>query len=73
MQRYKVKGNDTMRTFVEVLEQSSRGYRVRVIRETRYETKESIELMSRELFETCLRTSYFIPEPVEGELLTGIA
>jgi hypothetical protein len=76
MQRYRVKGNDKIRTIVEVIEQSAEGYRVKMIRETSFDRSQSIEILSKDLFETCLRTSYFIPETPEmdeEELFTGIA
>ncbi len=74
MQRYRVKGGSSLKTLVEVLQISSEGYQVRMIREGKWEQSESIELISRDLFETCLRTEYFIPEEEDQlERASGIA
>jgi hypothetical protein len=49
-------------TWIEVLQRSSEGYRVRIIRDDGWEQLETIESMGSELFETCLRTGYFYPD-----------
>lgn len=74
MQRYRVKGSSELKTHVEVLEISAAGYKVRMVREGKWESSESVELISRDLFETCLRTGYFIrDEEQEHERASGIA
>jgi hypothetical protein len=59
MQQYIVMGNGEYRTYVDVLEKNSRGYKVRMKQERRWGFKENVHEISRSLFETCLRTGYF--------------
>ena len=60
MKHYIVKGNGEYKTYVDVLEKSSSGYKVRMKQERRWGFKEDIYQMNSSLFETCLRTGYFI-------------
>ncbi len=60
MKQYIVKGNGEYKTYVDVLEKNSRGYKVRMKQERRWGYKEDIHQMSVSLFETCLRTGYFL-------------
>ncbi len=67
MKHYMVKGNGEYKTYVEVLEKSSSGYTIRMKHERRWGFKEEIHRMSVNLFDTCLRTGYFI-EVETGEI-----
>ena len=60
MKHYVVKGDGEYRTYVEVLEKSSSGYTLLMKQERRWGFKETTHQMSTSLFETCLRTGYFI-------------
>lgn len=74
MSQYRIQGNGSVESSIEVLEHTSEGYRIKMIRQGQYERNESIEMMSRELFETCLRTGYFTPVESHSEgLASGIA
>ncbi|WP_020612557.1 OTU domain-containing protein [Sediminispirochaeta bajacaliforniensis] len=74
MQRYRIKGTGNKKTFVEVLHQSSEGYRIRMIREDEWGSSETTDMLSRELFETCIRTGYFLSDAGEEEkAASGIA
>jgi len=60
MKRYMVKGTENNMRIVEVLQKDRGGYTVKVKQEKRWGFKEEVHQMSADLFETCLRTGYFI-------------
>ena len=59
MKQYIVKGNGEYRTYVDVVEKNSRGYKVRMKQERHWGFKEDVHQMSASLFDTCVRTGYF--------------
>ncbi|RKX79350.1 MAG: hypothetical protein DRP87_03535 [Spirochaetes bacterium] len=56
--KFKVKGNCGFSKYLEILEETEKGYRILI--STVYEDykKDVKEFMSKELFSTCLRTGY---------------
>lgn len=66
MVQYRIKGSGDVSSYVEVLEEKSSGFDVMITREYENCLKQTSEFMSRDLFESCLRTGYLIP------LKTGI-
>ncbi len=71
MKRYRVKGEGEGKTLVEVLQKDSRGYTVRIKRERRWGFKEEVLLVSDRLFETCLRTGYFMEMKADKQMRTA--
>jgi len=55
-----VKGAGEYKTYVDVLQKDSRGYTLRMRAEKRWGIEEQVHQMSAKLFESCLRTGYFI-------------
>ena len=58
MKAYKIKGSKDRTEILEVLREKPEGYQVRITRDRSGWLEEKQEFMSRELFETCLRTCY---------------
>lgn len=58
MKAYKIKGTKDRTETLEVLREHSDGYQVKITRDRSGWLEEKKEFMPRELFETCLRTSY---------------
>ena len=58
MKAYKVKGTVGRTEILEVLREKPEGYQVKITRNYSDWKEEKREFMPRELFETCLRTSY---------------
>ena len=58
MKAYKIKGSKDRMEILEVLRESRDGYQVKITRDRSGWLEEKKEFMPRELFETCLRTSY---------------
>lgn len=71
MKRYMIKGDTEEKSRVEVVEKDSRGYTVRVLKERRWGVHEELHRMSIQLFETCLRTGYFIEMKDEMKIKTA--
>jgi len=71
MKRYLVKGTDGNKTIVEVLQKDSRGFTVRMKKERSWGYKEETCTMSEKLFETCVRTGYFMALAVKEEVRTA--
>jgi len=71
MKRYMVKGDGEEKTLVEVLQKDSRGYTVRLKRERRWGIREEVHRMSEQLFNTCVRTGYFIEMKTEAQVKTA--
>ena len=60
MKQYVVKGGGEYKTYVEVLHKDRSGYKLRVREEKRWGVEEQVYRMSTNLFESCLRTGYFV-------------
>ena len=58
MKRYRIKSADGSQAFLELTEEGPDGYTVRIIRYFDGYQTTVVEPMTRELFETCLRTGY---------------
>lgn len=67
MKRYVVKGEGEYKTYVEVIHKDSRGYKLRVQEEKRWGVEEREYTMSSNLFESCVRTGYFIELPADSQ------
>jgi hypothetical protein len=63
MKRFVVKGSGEYRTYVDVLQKDSRGYTLRLRAEKRWGVEEQTHRMTAKLFESCVRTGYFIEVP----------
>jgi hypothetical protein len=66
MKQYVIKGEGGCRTFVDVLQKDSKGYKLKIRIEKRWGIEEQIHHMSSRLFESCLRTGYFIEVPAQA-------
>ncbi|MBN2049035.1 MAG: hypothetical protein JW760_01215 [Spirochaetales bacterium] len=71
MIRYAVKGNSTVKTWLEITAEKEDGFDVRITSEYEDYSKTLDEYMSRELFDTCLRTGYLIKTDMATELLSA--
>ncbi len=58
MVHYKVKGDHAASTYMEILEETADGYTVSIVQEFENCRKTTRDFLSRDLFETCLRTGY---------------
>ncbi|MFP4180819.1 MAG: hypothetical protein ACLFSA_12265, partial [Spirochaetaceae bacterium] len=65
MKQYVVKGSGEYKTYVEVLQKDRGGYTLRMRAEKRWGLEEKVHKMSSTLFESCLRTGYFIELPAD--------
>ncbi len=69
MKQYLVKGSGEQKCYVEVLNKHRSGYTVVMKKERRWGYKEEVYEMSETLFETCLRTGYFVELPADSDAL----
>lgn len=67
MKRYVVKGSGENRTYVEVMQKDRGGYTLRTMTEKRWGIEEHVHRMSGKLFESCVRTGYFIELPADED------
>ena len=58
MVQYRVKGEAQFITYVEIVEELGDSYRVLMKRVTESSVRERSEMMSKHLFELCLRTGF---------------
>ncbi|OQY31288.1 MAG: hypothetical protein B6241_14450 [Spirochaetaceae bacterium 4572_59] len=58
MKAYRIKGTKDRSEILEVLRENTDGYQVKITRDRSGWLEEKKEFMPRELFESCLRTSY---------------
>ena len=58
MKAYRIKGPKGRTEMLEILRENSEGFQVKITRDRSGWLEEKKEFMPRELFETCLRTSY---------------
>jgi hypothetical protein len=58
MKAYRIKGSKDRTEILEILREKPEGYQVKITRDRSGWLEEKNEFMPRELFETCLRTSY---------------
>jgi hypothetical protein len=63
MKRFVIKGTGEYKTYVEVLQKDRKGYTLRLLAEKRWGVEEQVHEMSVKLFESCVRTGYFIELP----------
>lgn len=59
---YRVKGIDGMKTYLRVIGERDHGYQVMIVSFHEEYCRESVECISRHLFEACVRTGYLFPE-----------
>lgn len=71
MKHYVIKGDTEEKTLVEVMQKDSRGYTVRLKKERHWGVREEVHRMSEQLFETCVRTGYFIEMKAEVQIKTA--
>jgi hypothetical protein len=66
MSLYRIKSHNGTSRFLDILNEENSGFNVKISSSNGTYTREQIEFMSRDLFETCLRTGYLhkIEEPV---------
>jgi hypothetical protein len=55
---YRVKGEGSFTTYVEILEEFDDSYRLVMKRVTESSVREKTEMMSKHLFELCVRTGF---------------
>lgn len=60
MKQYMIKGNDSCKTIVEILQKDRHGYTIKMKKERSWGYKEEVHQMSEQLFNTCIRTGYLI-------------
>lgn len=71
MIQYIVKGNGTVKTYLEILSEREEGYDVRIISEHEDYSKSMDEYMSKDLFDSCLRTGYLTRIDMATTLLSA--
>lgn len=69
MIQYKVKGNETVETYLEIVKEKTEGFDVLITCVCEDYKKEMTEYMSKDLFNTCLRTGYITEIAAEKESL----
>lgn len=67
MQQYRVKGSDSFKTIVEVLQKDRHGYTIKIKKERSWGCKEEVHQMSEQLFDTCVRTGYLVAVSAKAE------
>ena len=60
--QFRVNGIEGVETHIEILEEVAGGYETRIISLQHSSVRESIEFMSEDLFNSCIRTGYLVPE-----------
>jgi hypothetical protein len=55
---FQVRGNSHITIYMELLEEQSKGFRVRITSVGHYSAKESEEYITKALLDSCLRTGY---------------
>ena len=70
MIRYKLKGNNSAETYMEIIEEKSNGFVIAIIKEFENCKKSNRDFISRELFASCLRTGSLI-KVGEADLMTA--
>lgn len=58
MIQYRIKGMGSSSSYMEIVQEQAAGFDVLITREYENCLKQTSDFMSRELFETCLRTGY---------------
>ncbi len=71
-QQYRVKGEALYTTYVEIVEDVGDSYKVLMKRVTESSVREKTEMMSKHLFDLCLRTG-FLTAVEKGESYKQIA
>ena len=71
MIQYIVKGNGAVKTYLEILSEKEEGFDIRIISEYEDYSKSIDEYMSRDLFESCLRTGYLTRIDLATSLLSA--
>ena len=66
MNLYRVKSHKGVDKFIDILNEDPNGFNVKISSTNGSCTREQVEFISRDLFETCLRTGYLnkIEDPV---------
>jgi len=62
--QFRVNGIEGIETHIEILKEVPGGYETRMTSINHSGVRESIEFMSDELLESCIRTGYLVPENV---------
>lgn len=70
MVHYKVKGNHSAATTMEIIEEKSEGFVVSIVQEFENCRKATRDYISRELFDSCLRTGY-LTKVESADLMTA--
>ena len=71
MIQYVVKGTGRIKTYLEIVRETDSGYDVRITSEYEDCSKTMDEYMSKELFDSCLRTGYLTRVDVATALLSA--
>lgn len=58
MTTYRIKASEGISAVMEIVSENSKGLYVRIIREQNDYVTEEKDFLTREMFETCLRTGY---------------
>ncbi len=68
MRQYRVKGSDSLPSYVWILGEEDGGYRILMVRMRGDYLRKREEFLSREAFDMCLRTGYLeaVEEPQEA-------
>jgi len=71
MIQYRIKGNGTAPSYMEIIQEQAAGFDVLITREYENCLKQTSEFMTRALFDTCLRTGYLTAVEAEGSRKTA--
>lgn len=58
MKRYKIQGNDSIESYMDILSEEGCGFQIKIVRHYSDWTEEKTDFLSREMFHSCLRTRY---------------
>jgi hypothetical protein len=70
--QFRVNGIQGIETHIEILNEVSGGFETRITSINTTGIRESIEFMSDELLESCIRTGYLEEEAVDYEVLEAV-
>jgi hypothetical protein len=68
---YRVKGSSGWQTEIHVVREYPQGYDILISTTTETRVRESAEFISRDMFETCIRTGYLVPDSRTTAVASG--
>lgn len=60
MKRFKIQGSETLKSYMDILNEDNNGFQVKITRKFDDWTEEKIDFLPKELFDSCVRTRYLV-------------